>query len=190
VTCLLSLLLQIGMYVVNVLNVLRGLCLCVCMCICVYVVFCPVCNTSCLKLKLILSFSLPLSLSLCFLYVLRKFKHGVPKMSSKSSIGCRFSIIAWGRRRSLNRNNCGSDEDINDRPIEQGVPLSKVSSHHHQQPTSSGSGREVIIRHDLKNIVYNQTGETYSEDKKSALVSVDVNPVRLVENLIKSKTSC
>jgi hypothetical protein len=122
--------------------------------------------------------------------VLRKFKHGVPKMSSKSSIGCRFSIIAWGRRRSLNRNNCGSDEDINDRPIEQGVPLSKVSSQQHQQqPTSSGS--EVILRHDLKkNIVYNQTGETCSEDKKSALVSVDVNPVRLVENLIKSKTSC
>jgi hypothetical protein len=134
------------------------------------------------------SLSLSLSFSLCFVHVLRKFKHGVPKMSSKSSIGCRFSIIAWGRRRSLNRNNCGSDEDINDRPIEQGVPLSKVSSQ--QQPTSSGSGREVIIRHDLKNIVYNQTGETCSEDKKSALVSVDVNPVRLVEILIKSKTSC
>merc|ERR1719198_2263216 len=35
----------------------------------------------------------------------RKFKHGVPKMKTGSKAAPRFSIIAWGRRRTLNDRN-------------------------------------------------------------------------------------
>ena len=49
----------------------------------------------------------------------KRFKHGVPKLNSggASTAGPRFSIIAWGRRRSLNPRNggtvsCGDGESV------------------------------------------------------------------------------
>ncbi len=40
----------------------------------------------------------------------KRFKHGVPKAKSPSRVGCRFSIIAWGTRRSINERNGGKGE--------------------------------------------------------------------------------
>lgn len=41
----------------------------------------------------------------------KKFQHGVPKSTVRGvKSGPRFSIIAWGRRRSLNERNAGEDE--------------------------------------------------------------------------------
>jgi hypothetical protein len=37
----------------------------------------------------------------------RRFQHGVPKLSSNVNCGPRFSVIAWGRRRSINERNGG-----------------------------------------------------------------------------------
>ena len=37
----------------------------------------------------------------------KRFKHGVPKLT-RGAGGPRFSIIAWGRRRTLNANNGGA----------------------------------------------------------------------------------
>ena len=37
----------------------------------------------------------------------KRFKHGVPKLV-RGVGGPRFSIIAWGRRRTINANNGGS----------------------------------------------------------------------------------
>ena len=46
------------------------------------------------------------------------FQHGVPK-SNKIDIGPRFSIIVWGRRKTLNSNNSGNNDIILDNlPIE------------------------------------------------------------------------
>jgi len=44
-------------------------------------------------------------------FVNERFMHGIPKTSSASpSPAPRFSIIAWGRRRTLNARNAGRDE--------------------------------------------------------------------------------
>lgn len=54
-------------------------------------------------------FSFPQDNGDCFAFdseVNQRFKHGVPK-SRDPNCGDRFSIIAWGRRRSLNARNCG-----------------------------------------------------------------------------------
>eukprot|EP00466_Bigelowiella_natans_P001138 jgi/Bigna1/54764/estExt_Genewise1Plus.C_430001 len=40
----------------------------------------------------------------------RRFQHGVPKSKNPNRVGCRFSIIAWGTRRSINKRNAGSKE--------------------------------------------------------------------------------
>ncbi|KAF8821798.1 hypothetical protein IE077_001536 [Cardiosporidium cionae] len=39
----------------------------------------------------------------------RKLKHGVPQLP-KGKVGPRFSVIAWGKRRSLNPRNAGTSE--------------------------------------------------------------------------------
>jgi hypothetical protein len=39
----------------------------------------------------------------------KRFKHGVPKCKSRRA-GPRFSIIAWGRRRTINERNAGKEE--------------------------------------------------------------------------------
>ena len=39
----------------------------------------------------------------------QKFMHGVPK-STKPNVGPRFSIIAWGRRKTLNKKNSNNNE--------------------------------------------------------------------------------
>lgn len=52
-------------------------------------------------------FSFPQNNGDCFAFtseVNRTFTHGVPR-ATKSSVGDRFSIIAWGRRRSINERN-------------------------------------------------------------------------------------
>jgi hypothetical protein len=41
-----------------------------------------------------------------------RFEHGVPKASSKTASGPRFSIIAWGRRRSMNVRNGGDRTNV------------------------------------------------------------------------------
>jgi len=41
----------------------------------------------------------------------KTFQHGVPKLKSAHRAGIRFSIIAWGRRRSFNARNCGKIRD-------------------------------------------------------------------------------
>mmetsp|Transcript_4961 Transcript_4961/g.6552 ORF Transcript_4961/g.6552 Transcript_4961/m.6552 type:complete len:177 (+) Transcript_4961:53-583(+) len=38
-------------------------------------------------------------------------QHGVPKSKNPTRVGCRFSIIAWGTRRSINKRNAGSKEN-------------------------------------------------------------------------------
>ena len=51
----------------------------------------------------------------------REFQHGVPRGDSKAAL--RISLIAWGRRRSLNtRNSAASDRDVDSRGVAS-VPL-------------------------------------------------------------------
>lgn len=40
----------------------------------------------------------------------QRFQHGVPKATTK--IGPRFSIIAWGTRKTINERNSGADEQL------------------------------------------------------------------------------
>lgn len=40
----------------------------------------------------------------------KRFQHGVPKCKAGSKSGPRFSIIAWGRRRTINERNAALDE--------------------------------------------------------------------------------
>ena len=117
------------------------------------------------------TFALPQNNGDCFAFTSeanRKFKHGVPRIRSNSSTGCRFSIIAWGRRRSINAKNGGSEEEHGPRPIEAigYAPQPVTASTSKASPSSSSR-------------------QTDSADRRNA--TVDVLPISLVASLVKKK---
>ena len=72
----------------------------------------------------------------------RSFKHGVPR-ARRTEIGPRFSIIAWGRRRTINERNGGTAGQVTDNSVPQGA--AKGSEHrapHAAVAAGNGAARE------------------------------------------------
>jgi len=98
----------------------------------------------------------------------KRFMHGVPRIRTGAlDVGCRFSIIAWGRRRSINATNGGANEDHGPRPISVGYSPRAVPHRAKAPPASAESGLTV------------------SEPR--APRTVDVRPVALVQALVTKK---
>ena len=56
----------------------------------------------------------------------QRFKHGVPKATA-SRVGPRFSIVAWGRRRTLNARNSGAGASTSPLPPPTHPPLQPLA---------------------------------------------------------------
>jgi len=52
----------------------------------------------------------------------------VPRLRGGPGACCRFSIIAWGRRRRITLANAGANEELGPRPIDGGRPPHRVGS--------------------------------------------------------------
>ena len=153
----------------------------------------------------------------------RKFKHGVPRAQRPSPslsssfagrrLGCRFSIIAWGRRRTLTRANAGAEEPLSGgsssgpgggsagsdewAPIEAGLPPRRVDR---AEGKSTNHGRNQANRRPnaeapntgapsggvaLSVVLKEQLDQNKGHDQENK--RVDVRPSELVEQLIALK---
>ena len=66
----------------------------------------------------------------------KAFKHGVPR-ARRTDIGPRFSIIAWGRRRTINERNGGAEGEVTDNRVEGMAGMAGAGHHAPTPPTSA-----------------------------------------------------
>eukprot|EP01121_Diplochlamys_sp_Union-15-3_P016980 TRINITY_DN5891_c0_g1_i1.p1 TRINITY_DN5891_c0_g1~~TRINITY_DN5891_c0_g1_i1.p1 ORF type:complete len:262 (+),score=34.30 TRINITY_DN5891_c0_g1_i1:145-930(+) len=103
----------------------------------------------------------------------KRFQHGVPKTNQK--IGPRFSIIAWGRRRSINERNAAKEE--------------LLSAQYHVILKQPSNKKQDVIERQLTVITNNNKPHDYEklEDEKSDLDIEKV--VELVKDFIIKERS-
>lgn len=92
----------------------------------------------------------------------QRFQHGVPKANPK--VGPRFSIIAWGRRRTINERNSGIDEQQQRLKEEQ------------EEHENLGASQELKSSQEMKS---SQEIQKPAEEKKEIVVEVE-DVVKLV----------
>eukprot|EP00959_Pyramimonas_sp_CCMP1952_P245700 5134961-Pyramimonas_sp.AAC.1 len=88
----------------------------------------------------------------------KRFQHGVPK-ARKTNVGPRFSVIAWGRRRTLNERNGGAPGTSKPNNQTLGGPLQSSSAHN--------AGRSHTLAQ------HNVEGKANDSQTKEAAVSMD-----------------
>eukprot|EP01127_Copromyxa_protea_P024462 TRINITY_DN9644_c0_g1_i1.p2 TRINITY_DN9644_c0_g1~~TRINITY_DN9644_c0_g1_i1.p2 ORF type:complete len:179 (-),score=45.81 TRINITY_DN9644_c0_g1_i1:4-540(-) len=79
----------------------------------------------------------------------QRFQHGVPKANPK--VGPRFSIIAWGSRRTLNERNSGKEEQEKSKKEECGERDTMRSSsgiHSSQEIPKTEEKKEIVLQVD------------------------------------------
>mmetsp|Transcript_25162 Transcript_25162/g.54774 ORF Transcript_25162/g.54774 Transcript_25162/m.54774 type:complete len:428 (-) Transcript_25162:204-1487(-) len=90
----------------------------------------------------------------------KRFQHGVPK-ARKTNVGPRFSVIAWGRRRTLNERNGG------------GPGVSKPNNPTLGEPLRSSSAHNAGRSHTSSQPPKHTMDTKYSDQTKEAAVSMD-----------------
>jgi hypothetical protein len=98
----------------------------------------------------------------------QKFQHGVPKANTK--VGPRFSIIAWGRRRTINERNSGLDEQEEQSLREKEDQEERVEMRSSSELKASS---EIKSSQEIPN----------SEEKKEIVIEVD-EVVRVVKEWV------
>ena len=126
----------------------------------------------------------------------KRFKHGVPRGRASiggSGGGCRFSIIAWGRRNAITRDNAGADEPLGPN-ARSGIPPYPGSRPpfplHAAGRRREASGHTATAPPELLQappetscpLVLKHAGAPARSN-----VRVDVSPVQLVAALVKKK---
>merc|ERR1712091_259680 len=72
----------------------------------------------------------------------KALKHGVPR-GRRTDIGPRFSIIAWGRRHTINERNGGAEGEVTDNRME-GMAASGAGHHTPTPPTSAPTAASSV----------------------------------------------
>jgi hypothetical protein len=152
---------------------------CVCVYMCVYVCLCIyMSTTSPFSLTLTHSLSLSHTHTHTFSQVNKAFKHGVPKCKGNpANVGSRFSIIAWGRRRSLNEKNSSVSMREADQGQREWEERERGGGYSHTHGGGGGGGKKTQA-HTKKGV----EEEEEKEEKVSPIGMEEV--VALVEKMV------
>jgi hypothetical protein len=114
----------------------------------------------------------------------KKFMHGIPK-SNKPYVGPRFSIIAWGMRRSINERN-GGNAIINSKNVLKPYHFSVQNNTSNDIVNTSISNPSNIITQEENKVENNEDKNYFIEiDNNSVLILVD--KMISEEGLLKDK---
>ena len=101
----------------------------------------------------------------------RAFKHGVPR-ARRTDIGPRFSIIAWGRRRTINERNGGAAGQVTDNHASQGNARGAAPRAPHAAAPAghgaSGEKEETVSMEEVAGLVQRMLEEQGGRRRQSA----------------------
>ena len=104
----------------------------------------------------------------------QRFMHGVPRAQSAHGPAPRFSVIAWGKRRTINPQNAGSDELQKEKEKESSRPSRPLNTSTDKQSTTAS---------------HSYGGYGASEPEKEKEIAMDIKEVTaLVDKWVLSQT--